>query len=141
LNHEGTKTRSLRVAPAFDEGIEELAREIVDSSYTVHRALGPGLLESVYEACLRRELETRGIQSTAQIVVPLEYKELRLDCGFRLDLIVDERIIVEVKAIEKLLPVHEAQLLTYLKLTRKRLGFLINFNVVTIKEGIRRFAL
>jgi GxxExxY protein len=141
LNHEGTKARSLRLAPAFDPETERLGREIVDSAFAVHKALGPGLLESAYEACLRQELVLRSIAATPQVSVGIEYKGIVLDCGFRLDLLVSDTVIVEVKAIERLLPVHEAQLLTYLKLTRKRLGFLVNFNVATIKEGIRRLAL
>jgi GxxExxY protein len=141
LNHEDTKTRSLRLAPAFDDETERLGREIVDSAFAVHKALGPGLLESAYEACLRQEFISRGISVAAQVPVAIEYKGIALDCGFRLDLLVHNAVIVEVKAIEKLLPIHEAQLLTYLKLARRRLGFLVNFNVPTIKEGIRRRAL
>jgi GxxExxY protein len=141
LNHEDTKTRGLRLAPAFDAETERLGREIVDSAFTVHKTLGPGLLESAYEACLRHELVLRGISVTPQVPVRIAYKGITLDCGFRIDLLIGNTVIVEVKAVDKLLPVHEAQLLTYLKLARKRLGFLVNFNVAIIKEGIRRLAL
>jgi GxxExxY protein len=131
----------LRLTSSLDVDTERLGREIVDSAFAVHKALGPGLLESAYEACLRHELVSRGIPVTPQVPVGIEYKGVALDCGFRIDLLVADTVVVEVKAIERLLPVHEAQLLTYLKLSRKRLGFLLNFNVATIKEGIRRLAL
>jgi GxxExxY protein len=141
LNHEDTKARSLRLASTLDADVERLGRELVDSAFTVHKTLGPGLLESAYEACLRHELASRDIAAVPQTPVGIRYKGISLDCGFRLDLLVADRVIVEIKAVERLLPVHEAQLLTYLKLTGKRLGYLINFNVPTIKEGIRRLAL
>jgi GxxExxY protein len=140
LNHEDTKTRSLTVASSLELEVERLAREVVDSAFKVHEVLGPGLLESVYEACLKHELSDRGITVAEQIPVGVQYKSLALDVGFRIDLLVAETVVIEVKAVERLLPVHDAQLLTYLKLARKRLGFLINFNVPKIKEGIRRFA-
>jgi GxxExxY protein len=140
LNHEDTKARSLRLASAFDQQTEDLARQIVDSSFAVHEALGPGLLESAYQACLRHELERRGFGVTIEVPVAIDYRGVQLDCGYRVDLLVQETIIVEIKAVEKLLPVHDAQLLTYLKLARKRLGFIINFNVPKIRDGIRRFA-
>jgi len=140
LNHEDTKTRSLRLASTFDERTEDLARQIVDSSFVVHEELGPGLLESAYLACLRHELETRGLTVAIEIAVPIDFRGVRLDCGYRIDLLVEDTIIVEIKAVERLLPLHDAQLLTYLKLARKRLGFLINFNVPKIRDGIRRFA-
>ena len=118
-----------------------MAREIVDAAFTVHKALGPGLLESVYELCLAHELTKRGLAAVRQIEVPVEYDGLKLNAGFRLDLLVQDTVIVEVKAIAELLPVHKAQLLTYLKLTGKRLGFIINFNVPIIKNGIKRMIL
>ncbi|MGH6989005.1 MAG: GxxExxY protein [Stellaceae bacterium] len=120
---------------------DEAARQIVDSAFVVHRTLGPGLLESVYEQCLAYELRSRSLHVASQIVVPVQYREILIDGGFRLDLIVNDLVIVEIKAVERLMPVHEAQLLTYLKLARKRLGFLINFNIPLIKDGIRRLAL
>jgi GxxExxY protein len=125
----------------ISEEVERIARETVDAAFRVHTALGPGLLESVYEACLQHELSKRGFALQQQVAMPITYDGLRLDGGLRLDLIVGGELILEVKAVEKLLPVHEAQLLTYLRLAQKRLGLLINFNVVRIKEGIRRFAL
>ena len=117
-----------------------VAREIVDAGLGVHRALGPGLLESVYEVCLDRELKARGLTVARQVMVPIDYKGHRVDGGYRLDLLVANAIIVEVKAVEALTRLHEAQLLTYLKLSGFTLGFLMNFNVPLFKEGVRRFA-
>jgi GxxExxY protein len=121
--------------------VEQLASGIVDSAFPVHKGLGPGLLESIYETCFCHELSKRGIPFKRQIAVPLVYDELRFEDGLRVDVLVDDLVICELKAVEILLPVHQAQLLTYLKLTRKRLGFFINFNVPTIKHGIRRLVL
>jgi len=117
---------------------DRIAREIVDSAFAVHSTLGPGLLESVYEQCLAAELTARNVPVARQLPVPLHYREQQIEAGFRIDLLVGGAVIVEVKATEKLLPVHEAQLLTYLKLSGHRLGFLINFNVALIKDGIKR---
>ncbi|HKX09831.1 MAG TPA: GxxExxY protein [Stellaceae bacterium] len=114
------------------------ARQIVDSAFAVHRALGPGLLESVYEQCLERELRYRNISVARQVALPLVYRDEPIEVGFRIDMLVNDLVIVEIKAIEKLLPIHDAQLLTYLRLSRKQVGLLINFNTVRIKEGIRR---
>jgi GxxExxY protein len=105
---------------------------------TVHSALGPGLLESVYEACLCREFACRGIAFERQVAVPVAYRGLKLECGYRLDLAVSKRAIVEVKAVESLLPIHRAQLITYLRLSGKRLGLLINFNVCHLRDGVMR---
>ena len=118
--------------------LDAVATAIVDAAFRVHSTLGPGLLESVYETCLEHELVKRGQPVLRQVSLPINYDGSKLDAGLRLDLLVADSIIVEVKAIERLLPVHDAQLLTYLKLARKPLGFLINFNVTLIKEGIRR---
>ena len=107
----------------------------------MHKALGPGLLESVYEVCLLHELNKRGVKVERQVSLPVVYDNLRLDAGLRLDLVVEKRVIVELKAVEVLLPVHTAQLLTYLKLSGYRLGLLVNFNSATIKQGIKRIAL
>jgi GxxExxY protein len=123
------------------ENLDRIGREIVDSAFKVHEALGPGLLESVYEICLHHELGKRGLAVQKQVPVQIIYDGVRLDGGLRLDLVVDGEIIIELKAVDKLMPINEAQILSYLKLSRKRLGFLINFNVPRIKEGIRRFAL
>ena len=117
---------------------EFLAQQVVDSSFAVHSALGPGLLESVYEQCLAAELGIRNIPFSRQVSIPIVYKDVRIDAGFRMDLVVGGLLAVEIKAVEKSLPIHEAQLLTYLKLSGLRLGLLINFNVVLIKTGIRR---
>ena len=117
---------------------EAIATKVVEAAFKVHSTLGPGLLGSVYEACLCRELSKQGIPFQTQVSLPVIYDGLRLDAGLRLDMLVAETIIIELKAVEKMLPLFEAQLLTYLKLTGLRLGFLINFNVPVIKDGIRR---
>ena len=119
----------------------ELTRTIIGAAIDVHRALGPGLLESAYEECLCRELSLRGLAFRRQYPLPVDYKGTRLDCGYRLDLLVGEAVVVEVKAVERLLPVHQAQLLSYLKLGRWKVGLLINFNVPVLKQGIKRMVL
>jgi GxxExxY protein len=124
--------------PAETERIAQIA---VDSAYKVHDALAPGLLESVYEACLCHELSKRAIPFKKQVSLPVTYDGVRLDAGLRLDLLLADALIIELKSAEKILPLHEAQLLTYLKLTGLRLGLLVNFNVPVIKEGIRRIVL
>ena len=116
----------------------EVSGQVVDAAMRVHTALGPGLLESVYRLCLAHELRRRGLQVQIEVPVPVEYEGLPLDAGFRLDLLVENRLVVELKAVPKLLPVHEAQLLSYLKLSRRRLGLVINFHVVHLRHGIRR---
>lgn len=121
--------------------IENLAKEVVDAVFKVHSQLGPGLLESAYEACLTHELRKRGELVESQVLLPIAYDDLKLDVGFRIDLLVGHEIIVELKAVEKMNPLYDAQLLTYLKLAHKRLGLLINFNVPLIKDGIRRVIL
>ncbi|HVA79631.1 MAG TPA: GxxExxY protein [Candidatus Binataceae bacterium] len=121
--------------------VDQVAHEIVDAAFAVHTALGPGLLESVYETCLCRELAGRDIKFRTQVTLPIEYKGVRLESGLRLDLVVAESVIVELKAVEKMLPVFEAQLLTYLRLAGMRLGLLINFNVPLLKTGIKRIVL
>ncbi len=117
---------------------ERLTGEIIGAAIEVHRQLGPGLLETTYQACSSRELELRGISFEYEKPLPLEYKGVRLDCGYRIDLLVAGLVIVEIKSVEALAPIHEAQLLTYLKLTGVKVGLLINFNVVVLKSGIRR---
>lgn len=116
----------------------EVARQIVDAAYRVHTALGPGLLESVYEAALSYELEKRGLRVARQQAIPVVYEEVHIHTGFHADLIVEDMVIVEIKALETVAPVHKKQLLTYLKLADKRLGLLLNFNVALIKDGITR---
>lgn len=118
--------------------IEEVATEIVDSCFQIHQALGPGLLESAYEACLEYELQKRGLTVERQVPQPVIYGEITIDAGYRIDLLVNGMIIIELKAVEQLIPIHTAQLLTYLKLSGKTLGFLINFNTPLIKQGIKR---
>jgi len=120
--------------------MNEISGAIVDSAMDVHSELGPGLLESTYEACLLHELKSRNLIVQNQIVLPVKYKDTQVDAGYRIDLLVERSIIVEIKAIEKLLPVHEAQLLTYLKLSHRKIGLLINFNTTRLKYGIRRIA-
>ena len=121
------------------EEYNRLSKEILDSAITVHKEMGPGLLESVYEYCLISELRSRGIKAEGQVYLPLYYKGVELDKDFRIDIIVEDEIVIEVKAKDVLLPVHEAQIISYLKLADKRLGFLINFNVSLLKDGFRRF--
>jgi GxxExxY protein len=117
----------------------DATKPIIGCAIEVHRKLGPGLLESVYEECLAVELGLRGLRYERQRTVPLQYKGHRLRADLKLDLIVDDRVIVELKVVEKLLPIHEAQILTYLRLTEKPFGLLLNFNVPLLKDGIRRF--
>jgi len=117
----------------------QLSKELLDASITVHREMGLGLLESVYELCLLKELQLRNIFVQHQVPVPLYYKGEDLNKDFRIDILIDNEIIVELKAVDYILPVHEAQIISYLKLTDKKLGFLINFNVPLLKDGFRRF--
>jgi GxxExxY protein len=118
--------------------LNEITGEIIGSAIEVHKILGPGLLEAVYEECLCRELETRSIAVDRQREVPIKYKGERLDAEYRLDLLVENTVIVELKTCDQLLPIHEAQLLTYLKLSNMEVGLLINFNVPVLKDGIKR---
>jgi len=119
--------------------LNKLSRDILDASVFVHKEVGPGLLESVYEICLEKELKLRGIKAQRQVCLPLHYRRERLEKDFRIDLLVENEIIIEIKAAENILPVHEAQIISYLKLADKKLGFLINFNVPLMKNGFRRF--
>ena len=114
---------------------------IIGAAIEVHRALGPELLESAYEECLCHELHLRGLTFERQVPLPVSYKGLHLECGYKIDLIVEREVVLELKALETILPVHEAQLLTYLKLSGKRVGLLINFNTPVLTRGIRRFVL
>jgi len=137
MSRQGNKAQIQPIPPLTDA----VARQVVDAAYAVHCALGAGLLEGVYEVCLVHELNKRGIKVEQQVMLPVIYDNVRLDAGLRLDLVVNDCLIVELKAVENLLPVHKAQLLTYLKLSGYRLGLLINFNVPVIKNGIQRVAL
>ncbi len=128
IHHGDTEARSKLLH-------EELTEKIIGAAIDVHRAPGPGLLESAYEECLCREFNLRGLTFQRQVQLPVEYKGVKLDCGYRLDLIVQDDVVLELKCVEHTLPVHEAQLLTYLKLTGKHVGIIINFNVATLVRG------
>ena len=128
IHHGDTEARSKLLN-------EELTEKVIGAAIEVHRALGPGLLESAYEECLCRELDLRGLAFQRQLPLPVECKGVKLDCGYRLDLIVEEAVVLELKCVERILPVHEAQLLTYLKLTGKHVGMIINFNVAALVKG------
>ncbi len=121
------------------EEYENIATEIVDACFSVHKAMGPGLLESVYELCLMKEFELRGIEAVNQVTIPLFYKGYELSKEFKIDILVENEIVIELKAVETILPVFTAQLISYLKLSEKKMGFLINFNVPLIKNGINRY--
>jgi GxxExxY protein len=142
FNHQVTKSPRFgeSFAPVSQE-VDRLAKQVVDAAFRVHSTLGPGLLESVYEICLARELSKRGLKFQTQVAFPIVYDGLLLDAGLRIDLLVEDQLVVELKAVETMLPLFEAQLLTYLKLTNKRLGLLINFNAPKIKDGIKRIIL
>ena len=116
-----------------------LSKQIVDACISVHKEMGPGLLESVYEYCLLKEFELRGIDAKSQVIIPLYYKGELLSKDFRIDIFVENQIVLELKAVDTILPVHEAQIISYLKLAERRLGFLLNFNVDLMKNGIKRF--
>ncbi len=120
------------------KSLNELTNAIIGAAMEVHRTLGPGLLESTYEMCLCRELGIRGIPFERQVPIPVEYKGVKLDCGYRADIVIDGTILAEIKAIDSLLPIHDAQLLSYLKLGGWKIGLLINFNVGLLKTGLRR---
>ena len=120
--------------------INEITGQIVDAAMKVHTKLGPGLLESAYEACLAYELRQRRLQVATQVSLPISYEDVQLDAGYRIDLLVESQVIVELKAVEKMIPLYEAQLLSYLKLSGNKIGLLINFNVMRLKDGIKRTA-
>lgn len=120
---------------------DKLSNRVIGCAIEVHRHLGPGLLESTYEQCLAHELRIANIPFKLQYPLPVEYKGIKLDCGYRIDLLVDNSIIIELKAVEKILPIHQAQLLTYMKLCHISVGLIINFNVKYIKSGIKRMVL
>jgi GxxExxY protein len=117
---------------------EDLTEQIIGAAIEVHKAIGPGLMESVYEECLCHELKLRGLGFERQMLVPIQYKGISIDCKYRLDLLVQTTVIVELKTVEHVLPIHEAQLLTYLRLLRKPVGLIVNFNVPALKHGIVR---
>jgi GxxExxY protein len=117
----------------------EITHEIIGAAMEVHKRLGPGLLESAYEECLSHELRLRNLRVEQQLGVPVVYKEVKLECGYRLDLLVEGRVVVELKSIVGLAPIHEAIILAYLRLSGHKIGLLINFNVTVLKDGVRRF--
>jgi len=118
--------------------INDLTERVISAAIEVHRTLGPGLIESVYEECLCKELSLRQIPFVRQAGLPVEFKGCRLDCGFQIDLLIDDTLVIEIKSVDAIMPVHEAQLLTYMKLGGWKVGLLINFNVALLKQGIRR---
>ena len=120
--------------------INDITGQIIDAAMKVHTVLGPGLLESAYEACLACELRQRGFRVDVQLGLPIEYDGVQLDVGYRIDLLIDDAVIVELKAVSEIQPIHEAQLLSYLKLSKKKIGLLINFHVLRLKDGIKRMA-
>ncbi len=121
--------------------VDGIAREIVDAAVKVHRALGPGLLESTYQVCLAYELSKRGLRVRVEVPLKVVYEDVQLDAGYRIDMIVEECVVIENKSVDEVIPLHEAQLLTYLKLSKLTLGFLINWNVKLVKDGIKRMVL
>ena len=116
----------------------EIGKIVVNSAIKVHKALGPGLLESAYEACLAYELKKTGFDVQTQVGLPLKYEDVMLDVGYRVDIVIEEKVVLELKTVERLLPIHEAQIISYLKLSNCKLGFLLNFKVYRMKDGIRR---
>ncbi len=121
--------------------VNEITHDILDSAFKVHTALGPGLLESAYQACLCYELKKKGYKVESEKPLPLVYEEVKLDCGYRIDILVENQVVVELKTIEQFSEVHQAQILTYMKLSKTKYGLLINFNVKSLKDGIKRFIL
>ena len=121
-----------------EKSLNEITEKVIGAAIEVHRALGPGLLESAYEACLAAELAQCGLQVERQRALPLVYKDVQVDCGYRLDLLVEGQVIVEVEAVDKLAAIHDAQVISYLRLSGCRVGLLVNFNVLLLKDGLRR---
>ncbi|MGD0340801.1 MAG: GxxExxY protein [Bacteroidales bacterium] len=119
----------------------EITQKIIGCAIEVHRNLGPGLLESAYEQCLAFELIKAGLSIKRQVPIPVVYKDIKLDCGYRIDILVEETVVIELKVVDEFNPIHEAQVLTYLKFSQKQIGLLINFNVTILKNGIRRYVL
>ena len=136
MNHRGTEAQ--RSGTARLEPRDSLSERVIGLAIEVHRGLGPGLLESAYEECLCHELKNAGLDFSRQVPLPVVYKSITLDCGYRMDIVVDRRLVVELKTAERLLPIHEAQLLTYLKLGGFKTGLLLNFHSAVLWEGIKR---
>jgi GxxExxY protein len=140
LNREGAKDAKIKEEEGMAD-IEAIATDIVDCAIKVHKVLGPGLLESAYQHCHVYELRKRGWDAETEVKLPLIYEDQKIDVGYKIDTFINQLVIVENKAVESLLPVHEAQLLTYMKLTKCKIGFLLNWNVPLMKNGIKRFVL
>jgi len=121
--------------------INQITKQVIGCAIEVHKILGPGLLESAYEECLMFELKQAGLNAERQIPVPVMYKDVKLECGYRIDILVEKEVVIELKTVDAFCPVHEAQILTYMKFAKKEIGLLINFNTVLLKDGIRRFRL
>ena len=138
---EGNKTISRPSVKPIPLDVEAIGKKLLDAAYTVHSALGPGLLESVYEACTAYEAERLGVHIETQVAIPVKYQTVVIETGLRLDLWAERLVIVEFKAVEEMHPLYDAQLLTYLKVTGCRLGYLMNFNVKHLRDGIKRFVL
>lgn len=134
VNHEGHREHEAIV-------FEGLSHKVIGCAIEVHRTLGPGLLESTYQHCLSRELELNGIQHTCEAPLKVEYKGIHLDCGYRVDILIENSLIVELKSVQKIDPVHEAQILTYMKLSGITTGLILNFNVSRLKDGMKRFVI
>ena len=132
---EGAETEPMDLG----ERLNQITDQIIGAAVRVHAALGPGLLESAYEACLEYELAQAGLHVDRQLPLPVVYREVRVDCGYRLDLLVEQEVVVEVKSVREIAPIHEAQVLSYLRLSGCRVGLLLNFDVLRLKDGIRRF--
>jgi GxxExxY protein len=133
--------RCEQAGPLTTTELNQISGQIVDAAMKVHSALGPGLLESAYEVCLVHELGRRGLHVETQVPLPIHYEGLNLAVGYRIDIVVEQAVIVELKSVDKIAPIHEAQLLSYLRLSHRRLGLLINFNVLHLKDGIKRMVL
>ena len=140
MNNEAVRQREANIVATLRDN-DPLTEKIIGFAIEVHRQLGPGLLESAYEECLCFELKQADIPFRRQVPLPVVYKSVRLDCGYRLDIAIENQVIIELKTVERLLPIHEAQLLTYMKLARIPTGLLLNFNTAVLKDGIRRLML
>jgi GxxExxY protein len=141
IHHEGHEGRQKGRTIESSMDFDPLSNRVIGCAIEVHRILGPGLLESTYEQCLAHELSHAGLEFKMQYALPVQYKGLKLDCGYRVDVVVEERLILELKCVDQILPVHQAQLLTYMKLAKIQTGLLINFNLTHLKEGIKRFVI
>jgi GxxExxY protein len=133
MNHRDTENT--------EKDLDDLTQQVIGAAIEVHRVLGPGLLESAYEQCLARELSLRGVQFKTQVDLPVEYKGVRLEVGYRMDFVVERSLLLELKAVEKVLPIHEAQVLTYLRLSGLHVALLLNFGEKVLKDGLRRIVL